>query len=63
LSATKSEQSSPSKNKKSIVFSYNIEDYTNMMKKFKTIMEENNIKSNAEVIRLLIEHYTNRHHE
>jgi len=61
LSATKSEPSSPSKNKKSIVFSYNIEDYTNMMKKFKTVMNENDIKANAEVIRLLIEHYNERH--
>ena len=62
LSESPSERT-PSKNKKSIVFSYNIEDYTNMMKKFKTVMNENNIKANAEVIRLLIEHYTERHHE
>lgn len=62
LSASPSERAS-SNNKKSIVFSYNIEDYTNMMKKFKTVMNENNIKANAEVIRLLIEHYMERHHE
>jgi len=58
-----SREKSTSKNKKSIVFSYNIEDYTNMMKKFKIVMNENNIKANAEVIRLLIEHYNERHHE
>jgi len=58
-----SREKSTSKNKKSIVFSYNIEDYTNMMKKFKTVMNENDIKANAEVIRLLIEHYNERHHE
>jgi hypothetical protein len=32
-----------------------------MMKKFKTVMNENDIKANAEVIRLLIEHYNERH--
>jgi len=58
-----SREKSTSKNKKSIVFSYNIEDYTNMMKKFKIVMNENNIKANAEVIRLLIEHYNERHDE